>query len=137
MCQKLPVFFTYQTQGYSARNRQGYFKYLLKCSSKNGINESVEKLLSHGKYHYLLRPLKWSVAGLYELLSSPVHLTSVNLRTDPFSVVLWGFLLRFGRNGVNFNIKITSSYGNGFDRTFNFTFLTPRHSAEFIVDRAF
>ena len=67
------------------------------------------------------------------LVFSPVHLTSVNLRTDPFSVVLWGFLLRFGRNGVNFNIKITSSYGNGFDRTFNFTFLTQRHSAELIL----
>ena len=65
--------------------------------------------------------------------TSPVHLTGVNLRTDSFSVVLWGFLLRFGRNGVNFNIKITSSYGNGFDRTFNFTFLTPRHSAELIL----
>ena len=70
---------------------------------------------------------------LWRYPHSHVHLTSVNWRTDPFSVVLWGFLLRFGRNGVNFNIKITCSYGFGFDRTFNFMFLTPRHSAELIL----
>ena len=79
-------------------------------------------------------PLSSFISSLRELSSiSHVHLTSVNWRTDPFSVVLWGFLLRFGRNGVNFNIKITWSYGFGFDRTFNLMFLTPRHSAELIL----
>ena len=34
MCQKLPVFFTYQTQGYSARNRQGYFQIFIEMFFK-------------------------------------------------------------------------------------------------------
>ena len=39
-----------------------------------------------------------------EAMACPVHLTSVTLRTEPFSAILIGISLRFGRGEVNLTI---------------------------------
>ena len=53
----------------------------------------------------------WKIQEISSLMSRGARLTSVTLRTEQFSAILIGILLRFGWSGVNLTSWITTFDG--------------------------